>query len=120
MKLKTNKTLTKGQRRKNKNQKNKDRIGKNNIWKIIIERLNWNKNKNFRKRLRTKIKNQKNNEWNWNTKINRATHSLFQVGERKEGKKDHRWQTIHYLLSWAIPGVRGYNDDFNDAVEGQV
>jgi hypothetical protein len=31
MKLKTNKTLTKGQRRKNKNQKNKDRIGKNNI-----------------------------------------------------------------------------------------
>jgi hypothetical protein len=31
MKLKTNKTLTKGQRRKNKNQKNNDRIGKNNI-----------------------------------------------------------------------------------------
>jgi hypothetical protein len=31
MKLKTNKTLTKGKRKKNKNQKNNGRIGKNNI-----------------------------------------------------------------------------------------
>jgi hypothetical protein len=85
MKLKTNKTLTKGKRKKIKI--NKGRIGKNNIWKIIIEGLNWNKNKIFRKGLRRKIKNQKNNEWNWNTKNKEGNTFTFSSRREKIRKK---------------------------------
>jgi hypothetical protein len=41
MKLKINKTFTKGLRKKIRNQNNKDWIGKNNIWQIRIKGLNW-------------------------------------------------------------------------------
>ena len=37
MKLKTNNTLTKGPRKKNKNQKNKDEIEKYNIFKLKLK-----------------------------------------------------------------------------------
>jgi hypothetical protein len=37
MKLKTNNTLTKGPRKKNKNQKNKDQIEKYNIFKLKLK-----------------------------------------------------------------------------------
>jgi hypothetical protein len=39
------KTLTKGPRKKNWNQKNKEQNGKNNIWQIVIEWLNWKQTK---------------------------------------------------------------------------
>jgi hypothetical protein len=48
MKLKTNKTLTKGLRK-----------NKYNIWQIVIEGINWKQTKLFIKGLRTKITNKK-------------------------------------------------------------
>jgi len=45
MKLKTDKILTKEAREKNINKKNKDQNEKDNIWKIVIEGLNWEQTK---------------------------------------------------------------------------
>jgi len=45
MKLKTDKILTKEAREKNINKKNKDQNEKDNIWKIVIEELNWEQTK---------------------------------------------------------------------------
>jgi hypothetical protein len=52
MKLKAKKTLTKGPSNKNKNKKNKDWNEKKR--EILIEGLNWKKNKNFVKWIKIK------------------------------------------------------------------
>jgi hypothetical protein len=51
VKLKTNKTFIKGQRKKIRNQKNKYQIRNNNILKIKIKWLNWKEIKFLQKKI---------------------------------------------------------------------
>jgi hypothetical protein len=62
---------------------------KNNIWEIVIKRLNWKQTKIFIKMIRIKKKNE---DWNWNSKNKKDNYALFIVGERKEWEKknNHR------------------------------
>jgi hypothetical protein len=78
MKLKTNKTLTKGLR---KNEYNK--------WQIVIEEINWKQTIFFIKWLRTKITNKKIRAEIKKPKIKRTNMEFFRE-ERGKKRNDHQ------------------------------